>query len=52
VVDLLVNVKKAMALEILSTYLEELRSERVNLRTGEWLNTIPLAAIHGGNNIN
>jgi hypothetical protein len=42
VVDLLVNVKKAMALEILSTYLEELRSERVN----------PLAAIHGGNNIN
>jgi hypothetical protein len=51
VVDLLVNVKKEMALEILSTLLEELRSESANLRIGERLNTILLGAIHGGNNV-
>jgi hypothetical protein len=47
VVDLPVNVKKAVTLEILTTLVEELRSQSVNLCTRKWLNTIPLAAIDG-----
>jgi hypothetical protein len=40
-----VNVKKAVVLDILSTFLEELQSENVNLCTKEWLPTILLATI-------
>jgi hypothetical protein len=32
-----VNVKKAVALEVLTTFLEELQSKSVNLCTREWL---------------
>jgi hypothetical protein len=46
VVDLPVNVKKAVALEILTAFLEELRSQSVNLRTKKRLNTILPAAIY------
>jgi hypothetical protein len=47
VVDLLVNVKKAVTLEILTILVEEFRSQSVNLRTRKWLNTIPPVAIDG-----
>jgi hypothetical protein len=47
VVDLPVNVKKVVALEILTTLLEELRSQNVNLHTRKRLNTILAAAIDG-----
>jgi hypothetical protein len=47
VVDLPVNVKKAVALEILTSLLEELRSQSVNLRMRKRLNTILPAAIDG-----
>jgi hypothetical protein len=48
VVDLLVNVKKAVALKELSTFLEELRSKSVNLRTRDRLHTSLLAANDAG----
>jgi hypothetical protein len=44
-VDLLVYVEKAVALEVLSAFMEELRSESVNFRTRKWLDAILLAAI-------
>jgi hypothetical protein len=47
VVDLLVNIKKVVALEILTTLLEELRSQSVNLRMRKRLNTILPTAIDG-----
>jgi hypothetical protein len=47
-VDLLVNVKKAVALKELSTFLEELRSKSVNLRTRDRLHTSLLAANDAG----
>ena len=40
-VDLPVNVKKAVILDILTTFMEELRSLSVNLRTRKRLNAIP-----------
>jgi hypothetical protein len=46
-VDLPVNVKKVVTLEILTTLVEELRSQSVNLCTRKRLNTILLAAIDG-----
>jgi hypothetical protein len=46
-VDLLVNVKKAVTLEILTTLVEELKSQSVNLRTRKRLNAIPTVAIDG-----
>ena len=42
-VDLPVYIKKVMALEVLSTFMEELRSESVNLCTRKWLDAILLA---------
>jgi hypothetical protein len=39
-VDLLLNVKKAMVLEVFSTLLEKLRSESINLCTRKRLNTV------------
>jgi hypothetical protein len=47
VVDLLVNIKKVVALEILTTLLEELRSQSVYLRMRKRLNTILPTAIDG-----
>jgi hypothetical protein len=44
-VDLPVNVKKAVTLEILTTLVEELRSQSMNLHTRKRLNAIPPAAI-------
>jgi hypothetical protein len=38
-------VEKAVALEVLSAFMEEMRSESVNLRTRKWMNAILLAAI-------
>jgi hypothetical protein len=38
--SLLVNVKKAVALKELSTFLENLQSKSLNLRTGKQLNTV------------
>jgi hypothetical protein len=38
--SLLVNVKKAVALKVLSTFLENLQSKSLNLRTGKQLNTV------------
>jgi hypothetical protein len=35
-----VNVKKAVALKVLSTFLENLQSKSLNLRTGKQLNTV------------
>jgi hypothetical protein len=46
-VDLPVNIKKAVTLEILTTLVEELRSQSVNLRMRKRLNAIPPAAIDG-----
>jgi hypothetical protein len=46
-VDLPVNIKKAVTLEILTTLVEELRSQSVNLRTRKRLNAIPPTAIDG-----
>jgi hypothetical protein len=46
-VDLPMNVKMAVTLEILTTLVEELRSQSVNLRTRKRLNAIPPAAIDG-----
>jgi hypothetical protein len=46
-VDLPVNIKKAVALEILTTLVEELRSQSVNLRMEKRLNAIPPTAIDG-----
>jgi hypothetical protein len=48
VVDLFVYVKKAVALKVLSHFLEELRSESVNLSTRKQLEAILLAAIDAG----
>jgi hypothetical protein len=50
-VDLPVYVEKAMALEVLSAFMEELRSESVNLCTRKWLDAILLAAIDAGHRI-
>jgi hypothetical protein len=44
-VDLPVNIKEAVTLEILTTLVEELRSQSVNLRTRKRLNAIPLATM-------
>jgi hypothetical protein len=44
VVDLPLNIKKAVALEVLTTFLEELQFESMNLCTRKWLNTILLTA--------
>jgi hypothetical protein len=41
-------VEKAMALEVLSAFMEELRSESVNLRTRKRLDPILLAATDAG----
>jgi hypothetical protein len=51
VVDLLVYVEKAVALEVLSAFMEELRSESVNLRTKKRLDAILLATIDAGHRI-
>jgi hypothetical protein len=51
VVDLPVYVEKAVALEVLSTFMEELRSESVNLRMRKRLDVILLAAIDAGHRI-
>jgi hypothetical protein len=40
IVDLPMNVKQAVALEVFSTFLEKLQSQRLNLHTREGLNTI------------
>jgi hypothetical protein len=50
-VDLLVYIEKAVALEVLSAFMEELRSESVNLRTRKRLDAILLAAIDAGHRI-
>jgi hypothetical protein len=42
-----VNVKKAVTLEILTTLVEELKSQSMNLRTRKRLNTILPTAIDG-----
>jgi hypothetical protein len=47
-VDLPVYVDKAVALEVLSAFMEELQSESVNLRTRKRLDAIFLAAIDVG----
>jgi hypothetical protein len=44
-VDLPIYIEKAMALEVLSAFMEELRFESVNLRTRKRLDAILLAAI-------
>jgi hypothetical protein len=46
-----VYVKKAVALEVLSAFMEELRSESVNLRTRKRLDAILLAATDAGHRI-
>jgi hypothetical protein len=51
VVDLLVYVEKAVALEVLSAFMEELRFESVNLRRRERLDAILLAATDVGHRI-
>jgi hypothetical protein len=48
VVDLPVYVEKVVALEVLSAFMEELRSESVNLCTRERLDVILLAATEAG----
>jgi hypothetical protein len=50
-VDLPVYVEKAVALEVLSAFMEELRSESMNLRTRKWLDAILLAATDTGHRI-
>jgi hypothetical protein len=47
-----VYVEKAVALEVLSTFMEELRSKSVNLRTRKRLDAILLAATDAGHRIN
>jgi hypothetical protein len=45
VVDLPVNVKKVVVLEVFSTFLEKLQFESMNLCTRDWQNTIlPIAS--------
>jgi hypothetical protein len=51
VVDLPVNVEKAVILEILSTFLVKLRYENQNLHTREQLNTILLATSDAGHKV-
>jgi hypothetical protein len=51
VVDLPVYVEKAVALEVLSAFMVELRSESVNLRTRERLDAILLVATDAGHRI-
>jgi hypothetical protein len=46
-----VYVEKAVVLEVLSTFMEELRSESVNLRMRKWLDVILLAATDAGHRI-
>jgi hypothetical protein len=46
-----VYVEKVVALEVLFAFMEELRSESVNLRTREWLDEILLAATNAGHRI-
>jgi hypothetical protein len=46
-VDLPVNVKKAVTLEILTTVMEELKSQSMNLHTRKRLNAIPPAIVDG-----
>jgi hypothetical protein len=46
-----VYIEKAVALEVLSAFMEELRSESVNLRTRKRLDAILLAAIDAGHRI-
>jgi hypothetical protein len=50
-VDLPVYVEKAVALEVLSAFMEELRSKSVNLRMRKRLDAILLAAIDVGHRI-
>jgi hypothetical protein len=50
-VDLPVYMEKAVALEVLSAFMEELRSESVNLRTRKRLDAILLVAIDAGHRI-
>jgi hypothetical protein len=50
-VDLPVYVEKAVALEVLSAFMEELRSESVNLRMRKCLDVILLAATNVGHRI-
>jgi hypothetical protein len=44
-------VKKAVALEVLSAFMEELRPQSVNLHTRKQLDAILLAAIDAGHKI-
>jgi hypothetical protein len=46
-----VYMEKAVALEVLSAFMEELRSESVNLRTRKRLDAILLVAIDAGHRI-
>jgi hypothetical protein len=46
-----VYVEKAVALEVLSDFMEELRSKSVNLCTRKWLDAILLAATNAGHKI-
>jgi hypothetical protein len=46
-----VYIEKAVALEVLSAFMEELLSESVNLRTRKRLDAILLAAIDAGHRI-
>jgi hypothetical protein len=46
-----VYVEKAVVLEVLSTFMEELRSESVNLRMRKRLDVILLAATDAGHRI-
>jgi hypothetical protein len=50
-VDLPVYVEKAVAFEVLSVFMEELRSESVNLCTRKRLDAILLAATDAGHRI-
>jgi hypothetical protein len=50
-VDLPVYIEKAVALEVLSAFMEELRSESVNLRTRKRLDAILLVATDAGHRI-
>jgi hypothetical protein len=50
-VDLPLYVEKAVSLEVLSTFLEELRSKSVNLSMRKQLDAILLAATNAGHRI-
>ena len=50
-VDLLVYVEKVVALEVLSTFMEELQYESMNLCTRKQLDAILLAATDAGHRI-